>query len=76
MYRKMTLVPTHAGYVYECFYCKDRMATHRADDHECIARHVGHYASLTRKYPESGVALLECKDCPVTAIVKYPVEEN
>ena len=74
MYRKMTLVPTRAGYMYECFYCKSRLATDEADNHECIARHEGHNASLTRKYPEDNTALLECIDCPVTAIVKYPVE--
>ena len=35
MYRKMTLVPTRAGYVYECCYCKTRMATDEADSHNC-----------------------------------------
>jgi hypothetical protein len=34
-YRKMTLVPTKAGYLYECFYCKTQMATDLADTHEC-----------------------------------------
>lgn len=35
MYRKMTLIPTHAGYVYECYYCKTRLATDQADNHTC-----------------------------------------
>ena len=35
MYRKMTLIPTHAGYVYECFYCKETLATTEADTHNC-----------------------------------------
>lgn len=75
--KKMTLIPTNAGLLWECFYCKEQINTDGAvaDNHECIARHVGHSASLTRKY-EDGTALLECIDCPVTAIVKYPVEVN
>ena len=74
-YKKMSLIPTTAGWVYECFYCKETLATELADSHECIARHVGHSASLTRKN-DDGTALLECIDCPVTAVVKYPVEVN
>lgn len=35
MYKKMTLIPTHAGYVYECYYCKTRLATDQADNHTC-----------------------------------------
>ena len=31
----MTLVPTRAGYLYECFYCHEQMATDLADNHEC-----------------------------------------
>jgi hypothetical protein len=33
--KKMSLIPTKAGYMYECFYCKTTMSPVDADVHKC-----------------------------------------
>lgn len=59
-YRKMTLIPTNAGLVYECFYCKTRLETNQADTHECIPMHEGHDARVD-DYTDN--RLVECFTC-------------
>lgn len=62
MYRKMSLVPTHDGYRYECFYCEVRCTPEEADNHECIPRHAGHDARVD-DYTDK--QLIECLTCSV-----------
>jgi hypothetical protein len=33
--KKMSLIPTRAGYMYECFVCKTVLSPEEADAHEC-----------------------------------------
>ena len=35
-YKKMSLIPTPAGWVYECYYCNETLATTEADTHVCV----------------------------------------
>lgn len=36
MAKKMTLVPTKVGLMYECYYCKSGLTPEQADSHVCI----------------------------------------
>lgn len=73
---KMTIVPTRAGIMYECYYCKVSVTPEQADTHECIECKYCGNALVNDKCPDTMCDAFEHPNYEIATTIYDRIELN